>query len=636
MQPRSHVHNQERGLTSALWRVQLEEALAGGSGRPAEDPRRIRYHDFFGDAPGPQQRRRGEKAGGGLRANGLEPSDVAQEHDDDSDVGADGEVMEAEEPAMAASDAPTSQVSKHEAREETARRRIKELEEANLSVQSWTMLGEVAAGQRAKNSALEVDLDFEHAARPPPVLTEESTLSLEDVIRTRVAQGQFDDVVRKEVAVAAPLKEAMEIDESKSKKGLSEIYEASCSWLFGPILLLTADSSVALESRIASAEYMHKTGQVPAPTSTTEAVKREAAAIFKELCGKLEALAHFHFAPKPVVTDMTVRMDVPALAIEEVAPVAVTEASLLAPEEVFAGGGGAQGGVHGSAAGTAGLEEELAPADRRRRHRKHKRQRKGALLNETPKKVAMKPPSSVEVVSRKGTGNHSTSYTKATKVFSELEERPFGIARVLMGGGWNGKQNGPRPLQIIVKNFSFLLTTFCDAATATALSTDFMQPPPCFLALIYALSSSLVIFNSLLFTTGALFMICTLFFTEYMWDVTPSSSTALMKDLACQDGDVHIPSSRHDPRDEDRDRVLHLRMDETRLEKTVAHSSVRLLYPNLDIALTPLEREELNLSKPVPLLSGLSHLPHIICCCCCGLSTASSSVSIRSLFSAPL
>eukprot|EP00850_Spirogloea_muscicola_P021651 SM000257S08635 [mRNA] locus=s257:104640:107891:+ [translate_table: standard] len=354
--------------------VQLEEVLAGGSGRPAEDARRMRYHDFFGDVPGAQQRQQGRKAGS-RRANGLEASEAVHAHDDENDVVADGEVMEAEEPAMAASDAPTSQVSKHEAWQETARRRIKELEEANLHAQSWTMLGEVTVGQRAKNSALEVDLDFEHAARPPPVLTEESTLSLEDVIRTRIAQGQFDDVVRKEVAAAALLKEAVEI-----------------------------------------AEYMQKTGQVPAPTSATEAVKREAAAIFRELCGKLEALAHFHFAPKPVVTDMTVRMDVPALAVEEVAPVAITEASLLAPEEVFAGGGGAQGGVHGSAAGTAGLEEELAPADRRRRHRKHKRQRKGALLNDTPKKVTLKPPSSVEVVSRNGTGDHSTPYTKATKV----------------------------------------------------------------------------------------------------------------------------------------------------------------------------------------------------------------------------
>ena len=46
----------------------------------------------------------------------------------------------------------------------------------------------MAANRRPKNSALEVDLDFEHAARPPPVITEEVTASLEDLIRQRVAE----------------------------------------------------------------------------------------------------------------------------------------------------------------------------------------------------------------------------------------------------------------------------------------------------------------------------------------------------------------------------------------------------------------------------------------------------------------
>lgn len=49
-------------------------------------------------------------------------------------------------------------------------------------------LYQVNAAKRPKNSALEVDLDFEHNVRPAPVITEEVTASLEELIKNRVSE----------------------------------------------------------------------------------------------------------------------------------------------------------------------------------------------------------------------------------------------------------------------------------------------------------------------------------------------------------------------------------------------------------------------------------------------------------------
>ena len=51
-----------------------------------------------------------------------------------------------------------------------------------------------------------------------------------------------------------------------------------------------------------------------------DALRQEAKKLMKELFGKLDALSHFHYAPKPVIEEMQVRSDVPALAMEEIAP----------------------------------------------------------------------------------------------------------------------------------------------------------------------------------------------------------------------------------------------------------------------------------------------------------------------------
>ncbi|KAG6470909.1 hypothetical protein ZIOFF_071989 [Zingiber officinale] len=64
---------------------------------------------------------------------------------------------------------------------------------------------------------------------------------------------------------------------------------------------------------------------------------------------------------KKVIEDMSIQVNVPALAIEEVAPLAVSDATMLAPEEIF----------HGK--GNIKEEAELTKEERKRRRANQKR-----------------------------------------------------------------------------------------------------------------------------------------------------------------------------------------------------------------------------------------------------------------------
>lgn len=68
------------------------------------------------------------------------------------------------------------------------------------------------------NSALEVDLDFERAVRPPPAPTEDTTRSLEDLIRRRVAERAWDDVPRAAPPPPEVIKRTIELDDKRSGK----------------------------------------------------------------------------------------------------------------------------------------------------------------------------------------------------------------------------------------------------------------------------------------------------------------------------------------------------------------------------------------------------------------------------------
>ncbi|KAG6475808.1 hypothetical protein ZIOFF_065037 [Zingiber officinale] len=108
-------------------------------------------------------------------------------------------------------------------------------------------------------------------------------------------------------------------------------------------------------------EYAQKTSLAPALLSASDKLKIEATMLFKKISLKLDVLSHFHFAPKSVIEDMSIQVNVPALAMEEVAPLAVSDAAMLAPEEIF----------HGK--GNIKEEAELTKEERKRRWANQKR-----------------------------------------------------------------------------------------------------------------------------------------------------------------------------------------------------------------------------------------------------------------------
>lgn len=78
--------------------------------------------------------------------------------------------------------------STHERRMAAIAREIAILEDENVSEKPWELMGEANAKDRAENSLLETDLDFEHAAKPAPIITEEVTKTLDDMIKSRILQ----------------------------------------------------------------------------------------------------------------------------------------------------------------------------------------------------------------------------------------------------------------------------------------------------------------------------------------------------------------------------------------------------------------------------------------------------------------
>ncbi|NXH62141.1 MPP10 protein, partial [Rhabdornis inornatus] len=230
---------------------------------------------------------------------------------------------------------PNEIKSSFEKRQEKMSKKIKSLEEALLEEKPWQLKGEVTGQKRPENSLLEETVLFDHAVRMAPVITEETTFQLEDIIKQRILDEAWDDVVPKEKPKeeAFEYKKRISLDHEKSKLSLAEIYEQ---------------------------EYMKLHQQKTEEEENPE--HKEIQEMMDSLFQKLDALCNFHFTPKPPVPEVKIVSNLPAISMEEVAPVAVSDAALLAPEEI----------KKKNKAGDVKTDAEKTPTDKKRERRRKK------------------------------------------------------------------------------------------------------------------------------------------------------------------------------------------------------------------------------------------------------------------------
>nr|CCA19611.1 U3 small nucleolar ribonucleoprotein putative [Albugo laibachii Nc14] len=199
-------------------------------------------------------------------------------------------------------------MSSHQNRQMNLNKQIGQLENDAIREKPWQLQGEVHSSLRPENSLLEAVLEYDRPVINPPAITAESSLKMEELIKQRILEDQFDDVVGQ--APSDDLDKThkvVDVPTEQSKEGLGDIYER---------------------------EYLKTvSGNGIDPESQKD--QDEIAVMYERLCWKLDALSNFQFTPKPAVKELQVNPAVPAIALEEMIPIGISDANLKAPEEVF-------------------------------------------------------------------------------------------------------------------------------------------------------------------------------------------------------------------------------------------------------------------------------------------------------------
>ncbi|EAQ84647.1 hypothetical protein CHGG_08661 [Chaetomium globosum CBS 148.51] len=293
---------------------------------------------------------------------------------------------------------PRSRRSAHERRQAKVAAEIRKLEGELVAKRAWTLSGEATAVDRPLNSLLEEDMDFEHVGKPVPVITEEVSESIEELIKRRILAQEFDEVLRRRPDTLGNPSDArrglVDVDDTKGKQSLAEIYEE---------------------------EHVKKSNPDAYVSQADEKLRRDEEEIknmWKEISAKLDALSSWHYKPKPAAPTLTVVADVATVAMEDAQPTTAQGVaggeSMIAPQEVYAPSKDtAEKGEVVAKSGLPVAKQEMSREEKLRRRRRDKERIRKAGGTDAGKQTSKKAQAQretmgdlkkggVKVINRKG------------------------------------------------------------------------------------------------------------------------------------------------------------------------------------------------------------------------------------------
>lgn len=255
------------------------------------------FQDFFED-PKPQ------------RARSVKLLDDSSPEDSDQEVN-EGESDEDEKFNAINEVKKDLYESTFEKQQSQLQKDIAQLENELVAEKKWMMKGEVTKTQRPEDSLLTEDnnFDFDRVSKPVPIITEQVTETLEDLIRQRISKDEFDDLPKRFLnELVKPERTRTEVSETKSSKSLAEIYEDSYN-------------KVDVDEKQEKLNNEHE----------------EILGLIGKLNYKLDALTSFNFIPKPKETKL-VEVTNSTITMEDAQPEYIGDAQRLAPQEIFTPG----------------------------------------------------------------------------------------------------------------------------------------------------------------------------------------------------------------------------------------------------------------------------------------------------------